>query len=134
MEHDNVKKIIYKCMCNWVTMLYNTKLREHCKPAIMKKKNKNHYIKIKAIESYHVFSSIGKHALQWKTIRCLVHSFLVYLVLVFHSVSCKVLMAITQMILSTNMQMTSIPRRKEGYPSSKKKKKERKKKKRPEAS
>ena len=38
MEHDNVKKIIYKCMCNWVTMLYSTKLREHCKPAIMKKK------------------------------------------------------------------------------------------------
>jgi len=31
------EKRIYTCMCNWVTMLYNRKLTEHCKPAIMKK-------------------------------------------------------------------------------------------------
>ena len=31
-------------MCNRVTMLYNRKLNEHCKPDIMEK-NKNHDIK-----------------------------------------------------------------------------------------
>ena len=30
------EKRMYTCMCNWVTMLYNRKLTEHCKPAIMK--------------------------------------------------------------------------------------------------
>ena len=42
------KKNVY-CMCDWVTVLYSRKLREHCKPAIMekiktatKKKKKNH--------------------------------------------------------------------------------------------
>ena len=29
-------------MCNWAAMVYNRKLIEHCKPAIMEK-NKNHY-------------------------------------------------------------------------------------------
>ena len=32
-------------MCNWVTMLYSSKLTEHCKPAIMEK-NKYHHIYI----------------------------------------------------------------------------------------
>ena len=26
MEYDNVKKRMYTCMCNWVTMLYSTKI------------------------------------------------------------------------------------------------------------
>jgi len=43
-EHDNVRKRMYTCMCDWVSMLYSRKLTEHCKPAIMEK-NKNHYIK-----------------------------------------------------------------------------------------
>ena len=33
-------------MCNWVTMLYSRKLREHCKPAVMKKVKK-HYKPLK---------------------------------------------------------------------------------------
>ena len=33
------EKRMYTCMCNWVTMLYSRKLTEHCKPAIMEKKN-----------------------------------------------------------------------------------------------
>jgi len=33
------EKGMYACMCNWVTMMYNRKLTEHCKPAIM---GKNH--------------------------------------------------------------------------------------------
>ena len=33
------EKILYTCMCNWVTMLYGGKLTEQCKPVIMKKKN-----------------------------------------------------------------------------------------------
>ena len=41
MEHDSVRKM-YRCMCDWVTMLYSGKLTEHCKPATMEK-NKNHY-------------------------------------------------------------------------------------------
>ena len=28
---------MYTCMCNWVTLLYSRKLREHCKPAIREK-------------------------------------------------------------------------------------------------
>ena len=43
MEHDDVRKDMYTCMCNWVTMLYRRNSTEHCKPAIMGK-NKNHYI------------------------------------------------------------------------------------------
>ena len=35
------EKIMHTCMCNWVILLYNRKLTEHCKPAIMEK-NKNH--------------------------------------------------------------------------------------------
>ena len=34
------------CMYDWVTLLYNRKLTEHCKPAIMEK-NKNHYLRKK---------------------------------------------------------------------------------------
>ena len=34
------EKRIYTCMCNWVTMLYSSKLAEHCKPGIMRKKIK----------------------------------------------------------------------------------------------
>jgi len=42
MEHDNVrKKRMYTCMCDWVTLLYNRKLTEHCEPAKMGK-NKKH--------------------------------------------------------------------------------------------
>ena len=29
---------MYICMCDWVTLLYDKKLTEHCKPAIMEKK------------------------------------------------------------------------------------------------
>ena len=35
MEHDNVRKRMYICMCDWVTLLYNSKLTEHHKPAMM---------------------------------------------------------------------------------------------------
>ena len=42
VEHDNVRKRMHTCMCNWVTLLYSTKVTEHCKPAITEK-NKNHY-------------------------------------------------------------------------------------------
>ena len=28
---------MYACMCDWVTLLYSTKLTEHCKPAILEK-------------------------------------------------------------------------------------------------
>ena len=31
------EKIMYTCMCNWVTLLYSRKLTGHCKPAIMEK-------------------------------------------------------------------------------------------------
>ena len=44
MEHDNVRKRMYICICDWVTMTYSRKMTEHCKPAIMGK-NKNHYVK-----------------------------------------------------------------------------------------
>ena len=37
MEHDNVRKRMYTCMSDWVTLLYSRKLTEHCKPAIMEK-------------------------------------------------------------------------------------------------
>ena len=44
------EKRMYTCMCDWVTLLYNIKLTEHCKSAIMEKikiivkKRKNKYI------------------------------------------------------------------------------------------
>ena len=41
VEHDNVSKKMYTCMCNWVTLLYSRKLTEHCKPAIMEKIKKS---------------------------------------------------------------------------------------------
>ena len=31
MEHDNVRKRTYICMCDWVTLLYSRKLTEHCR-------------------------------------------------------------------------------------------------------
>ena len=31
------EKRMYTCMCDWVTLLYNIKLTEHCKSAIMEK-------------------------------------------------------------------------------------------------
>ena len=34
---DNVRKRMYLCMCDWVTLLYSRKLTEHCKPVIMEK-------------------------------------------------------------------------------------------------
>ena len=37
MEHDNVRKRMYTCVYNWVTLLYSRKLTEHCKPAIREK-------------------------------------------------------------------------------------------------
>ena len=46
MMEDNVRKIIYICVCvcilfavqyDWITLLYNRKLTEHCKPTIMEK-------------------------------------------------------------------------------------------------
>ena len=37
MEHDNVSKGMYICMCGWVTLLYSRKLTENCKPAMMEK-------------------------------------------------------------------------------------------------
>ena len=46
MEHDNVRKRMYVCMCDWVNMLYSRKLTEHGKSAIMEK-NKNHLKKSK---------------------------------------------------------------------------------------
>ena len=45
---DKVRKRIYMCMCDWVTLLYSRKLTEHCKPAttekikIIKKKTLNY--------------------------------------------------------------------------------------------
>ena len=41
MIEDNVRKRMYMCMCDWVTLLYSRKLSEHSRPAIMEK-NKNH--------------------------------------------------------------------------------------------
>ena len=32
-----MRKRMYICMCDWVTLLYSRKLTEHCKPAIMEK-------------------------------------------------------------------------------------------------
>ena len=37
MMETNVKKRMYTCMCDWVTLLYSSKLIEHSKPAIMEK-------------------------------------------------------------------------------------------------
>ena len=41
MEIDNVRKRMYMCMRDWVTLLYSRKLTEHFKPVIMEK-IKNH--------------------------------------------------------------------------------------------
>ena len=32
-----MRKRMYTCMCDWVSLLYSRKLTEHCKPAIMEK-------------------------------------------------------------------------------------------------
>ena len=37
MEHDNVRKRMYTCLCDWVTLLYSRKLTEQCKAATMEK-------------------------------------------------------------------------------------------------
>ena len=37
MMEDNMRKRMYMCMCDWVTLLYCRKLTEHCKPTIMEK-------------------------------------------------------------------------------------------------
>ena len=37
MEHDNVRKKNVYMYGYWDTLLYNRKLTEHCKPAIMEK-------------------------------------------------------------------------------------------------
>ena len=37
IEHDNERKRMYICMCDWVTLLCSGKLTEHCKPAMMEK-------------------------------------------------------------------------------------------------
>ena len=51
MEHmeDNLRKRMYTCICDWVTLLYSRKLTEHYKLTIMekikiilKKENKKH--------------------------------------------------------------------------------------------
>ena len=44
-EH-NVRKRMYMCMCDWITLLNSRKLTERCKPAKMEE-NKNHYRQIK---------------------------------------------------------------------------------------
>ena len=36
---DNVRKTIYVCVCDWITLLYSRKLTEHCAPAIMEEIN-----------------------------------------------------------------------------------------------
>ena len=46
---NTVKKRMYICMCDRVTLLYNRKLTEHCKPTTMEKiknilKRKNSYV------------------------------------------------------------------------------------------
>ena len=38
MMEDNVRKRMYMCMCDWVTLLYGRKLTEHCKPTVMEKR------------------------------------------------------------------------------------------------
>ena len=32
-----MRKRMYMCMCDWVTLLYSRKLTEHCKPATKEK-------------------------------------------------------------------------------------------------
>ena len=51
-------------MCNWVTMMYSRKLTEHCKPAIMKKINKNHYIKQTKGKKELAMQSVGRRDFQ----------------------------------------------------------------------
>ena len=47
---------MYTGMCNWVTMLCSRKLREHCKPAIMKK-NHTKNTKIIALKNLQIIRS-----------------------------------------------------------------------------
>ena len=37
MVEDNVRKRMYMCTRDWVTLLYRRKLTEHGKPAVMEK-------------------------------------------------------------------------------------------------
>ena len=37
MMEDNVRKRMYICVYDWVTLMYSRKLTERCKPAIMEK-------------------------------------------------------------------------------------------------
>ena len=39
MMEDNVRKRMYICMCDRVTLLYSIKLSEHCKATILEKMN-----------------------------------------------------------------------------------------------
>ena len=48
MTEENVRKRMYMCMHDWVTLLYSRKLTENCKPAIVEK-NKNYLNKRKNI-------------------------------------------------------------------------------------
>ena len=48
MMEDNVRKRMYMCVCDWVTLPYSRKLTEHCKPTIMGKKIMK---KIKCLQS-----------------------------------------------------------------------------------
>ena len=50
MEHDDVRKRMYICMCDWVSLLYSRKLTEHCKPAIMEKIKKKENSKINTMK------------------------------------------------------------------------------------
>ena len=34
---DNMIKIMFICMCDWVILLYSRKVTEHCKPTISEK-------------------------------------------------------------------------------------------------
>ena len=62
---DNVRKIMYICMCDWVALLYSRKLTEHCKPTIMEKikivkKETIKKIKIKVSQGMHLPVSRGE--------------------------------------------------------------------------
>ena len=48
---DNVRKRMYICMCDWVTLLYSRKLTEHGKPTIIEKIK---IIKKKNLEKYNL--------------------------------------------------------------------------------
>ena len=59
MMEDNVKKRMYICMCNQVTLLYSRKLTEDYKPTIMEK---NKIKKKKKTTWLSTQSSQGGHA------------------------------------------------------------------------